>query len=510
MNAKLDSGVRPQGFARSTGALRERWWLVLLAAVIVGALTFGISVLLTPRYSATAQLSYSQSYAQLVAQALSSAGKPSDAHNVSNDALVLQTSAFAERVAEALKGSVAAEELRSAVTVSSDRDADLVEVTASGSDRFLVADVANAFVEEFVKQRKEASQGALAKAQELLQGRIDGLTEADASSAYGVSLKQRSDDLSVLISLGLNDYEVLQEARAPTSAYVPYLNLFIGLAAGLIVGLIAIVVLARLDHRVRDQATLERVMDLRVIGTVLQNSGGRAKSQAGAPVIGFGDGNEALLESLRVLRSNLKVLGFGETKRSILITSVGSGEGKSALAVNLALSMALAGDRVVLVDADLHESKIHQYLGIPNSEGLTDVLIGSDLPWSSKIQAIDLTHFVSPELAAARQTGGTEAPVTKFLCLTSGTTVPDPSEMVASQAMMDLLSEIEGISDYVIVDAPPLLVASDSLALAGSVDSLVLASVLGRNTGDEMLEVRQLLARAEVEPLGIVICGAKR
>ena len=134
MNAKLDSGTQPQGIARPTSVVRERWWLVLLSAVIVGVLTFGVSVLLTPRYSATAQLSYSQNDAQLASQALSSAGTSSASHNVSNDALILQTSAFAERVADDAQGLGGSRRAASSVTISSDRDSDLIEVTAAGSD----------------------------------------------------------------------------------------------------------------------------------------------------------------------------------------------------------------------------------------------------------------------------------------------------------------------------------------------------------------------------------------
>jgi protein-tyrosine kinase len=213
---------------------------------------------------------------------------------------------------------------------------------------------------------------------------------------------------------------------------------------------------------------------------------------------------------MRSVRSNLKVLGFGESKRSVLITSVGPGEGKSTLAVNLAISMALAGDRVILVDADLHNPMIHQYLGIPNTEGLTDVLVERDVPWSSKMKAVELSHFVSPEIEAARQAAGKEAPVNKFLCLTSGTVTGNPAELLESPALADVLSELQGISDYVIVDSPPMLVAADSLTLARSVDALVLASMLGRDTGEQMLEARQLLSRAEITPLGIVLCGVRR
>ena len=81
--------------------------------------------------------------------------------------------------------------------------------------------------------------------------------------------------------------------------------------------------------------------------------------------------------------------------------------------------------------------------------------------------------------------------------------------ILESSAIGDLLADLQGISDYVIVDGPPMLVASDSLILAQSVDAVVLASTLGKETAAEAVQVRQLLARAEIAALGIVICGDK-
>jgi Mrp family chromosome partitioning ATPase len=179
------------------------------------------------------------------------------------------------------------------------------------------------------------------------------------------------------------------------------------------------------------------------------------------------------------------------------------------LAVNLALTMALSGDRVILVDADLRNPAIHRYLGIPNAEGLGDVLLDKAVSWSTKIQAVDLAPFIGPRISMGRRTADGEAPVSKFLCLTSGSVPGDPTELLESNALGDMLAELQGISDYVILDGPPMLMASDSLLLAQSVDAVILASTLGRETAAEAIQVRQLLARAEITAMGIVICGGK-
>ncbi len=503
---------RTPGFARFLAVIRERWWIILLSLIVVGGLAFGVSLLIAPRYSATAQLVYLPDDAQLASEALSSSDTAASTHNIASDALTLETSAFAERVGQAMGTGASASDLRSAIRVSSDSELQVINVTAVGKDAYLVSDIATAFASEFVKQRQEDVASSLAKAQELVAARLDSLTSEEATSDYGLALKQQNDDLSVLISMQITDYKLLEKAILPTSPYFPrpFLNLLLGLCAGLVIGLLIAFMLNHLDRRIKDQSTLEQVLELPLIGSVPLASGKQAKTSAtGNLAVGFREGNEALLESMRMLRSNLKVLGFGDAKRTLLVTSVTPGEGKSTLAVNLALTMALAGDRVVLVDADLRNPAIHQYLGIPNKEGLGDVLLDKDASWSTKIQAVDLSKFVAPQIAPARKPPGSEAPISKFLCLTSGPILSNPSEVLESSAMVDLLGELQGISDYLILDGPPMLVTSDSLILAQCVDAVVLACKLGRETAAEAVQVKQLLDRAEIAALGIVMSGSK-
>ena len=511
MNLQSDRDLKPRRLGHLLAILRERYWIVVLCLVIGGGAALGVSFVLSPRYSATAQLAYSARNAQLASQALTSSGTPALTHNISSDALTLQTSAFAGRVSQAIKTHPDAEKLRASIQVTSDPVADAIEVKAEGSDPQEVATTANTFASEFVKERQEKTQESLTEAQHLVQARIDSLSADEAGSARGLALKQQLDDLTSLLSMQIKDYEVIQEAMVPASPYSPkpVRNLLIGLGAGLLLGLVLALILGYADRRIKDRATLEAVMDLPVLGTMPLPPAKRGRTSA-ASAVGFTQGRESSLESIRMLRSNLKVLGFGESKRSVLITSTAPGEGKSSLAVNLTLGMALSGDRVILVDADLRNPMIHLCLGIPNEQGLGDVLLlEKDASWSRRLQAVDLAPFLDPRMSLARKPAGKEAAVSKFLCLTSGTLPANPTEILESEAMMDVLGELQGISDYVILDGPPMLVASDSLILAQSVDAVILASTLGKETAAEATQVRQLLARAEIPVLGIVVCGSK-
>jgi receptor protein-tyrosine kinase len=512
MSLVTGRNAKPSRFARLLANLRERWWLILCTTVVAGGLVFGVSLLLAPRYSASTQLVYAARDAQLASQALSASGTAGLVQNVSSDALTLQTSAFADRVSQAMGGGRSSDELRSSIEVVADPALDAIEITASGSDPDEAAAIANAFAAEFVTARQQQTEDLLSEARGLIEARLASLTAEEAASSYGLALKQQKDDLEMLLSMQVSDYQVLEQAVPPAAAYYPrpFRNLLIGLGAGLAFGLLLALLLGQLDRRIKDPATLESVMELPVLGAMPATSrrGGRG-SVVASGAVGFRRANEPLLESMRMLRSNLKLLGFGETKRSVLITSTAPGEGKSTLAVNLALVMALSGDRVILVDADLRNPAIHTFLGIPNDKGLGEMLTDRAIPWSTQIQAVDLAPFVDPEISPVRKTSDGQPVVTKFVCLTSGTFHGDPAEVLESGALMDMLAELEGISDYVILDGPPMLSTSDSLILAQSVDAVIFASTLGKETAAEAAQARQLLARAEIVPWGIVICGAR-
>jgi capsular polysaccharide biosynthesis protein/Mrp family chromosome partitioning ATPase len=512
MSAHTDRGERGHGLAHFAGNIRERWWVILATMLVLGAVAFAVSsFVLQPRYSATAQVAYSQRDADAVSKALSDSGTAGLPKTLSSDALVLQTSTFAERVSQRMGGAVSADAVRSSISISTVAGVEVIHIRAAISQSDLAANVANACADEFIRTRREEIQGLLRSALDFVQGRIDSLTPAEQNASTGVALEQQRYALDSLLSSALADYKVLEKASVPASPYFPrpYFNLLLGLAAGLALGLVLALLMSSLDSRIKDQTTLESVMELPVLGTMPAASGRRgAKSSGRNAAVGFRKGDEPLLESMSILSSNVKALGFGDSSRSMLIAGTGD-DTRCALAVNLTLSMALAGDRVILVDADLRNPTVDQCLGIPNEQGLGDALTDGDLGWSDRIQAVDVAPFVDPLLMSDRAAEATRPSVSKFLCLTSGTLPLDPDAVLESSALRMLLSDLQGYSDYVIVSGPPMVPGSDSLLLARSVDTVILSGSLGRQTTAEARQTRHLLARAEIQALGLVICGTK-
>jgi succinoglycan biosynthesis transport protein ExoP len=507
MNQGFNSDEKVYDLAGLRRVMRERWWVVLLVCVAVGGAAFAASLVLSPRYDATARITYAPEQAQLAAQALSSVGGSGSSgtpHNIMSDALSMSTLTFAQQVANAMGAQTDPAELLKTVGIAPKQDVDVIDIKATGKDEATVVATANGFANEFVKQRKDSSTQALAEAQKLLQSRIDSLSPIDKASPYGVALSQRRDDLAVLVSVGIGDYAILQAATAPPAPYFPrpLLNLEIGLLLGLILGVGLAVLLDYRDPHIKDRRSLEHIMEMPVVGTVpAPGRKSKRNSHGTDPAIGFGQGNETLLESMRMLRSNLGLMGFGESKRSVLVTSSVAGEGKSTLAVNLALIMALSGHRVVLIDADLRNPAIHRYLGLANVRGLSDTLAGRG-SWSTNVQRVDLSRFVDAGMELVRRPA-------QFLCLTSGPTPSNASETLESPAMGRVITELEDLADYVILNAPPLLVASDALTIAQHAGAVLLCSKLGAETGAEAQQTRALLAQVQAATFGIVVTGEK-
>jgi Mrp family chromosome partitioning ATPase len=156
---------------------------------------------------------------------------------------------------------------------------------------------------------------------------------------------------------------------------------------------------------------------------------------------------------------------------------------------------------VVLVDGDLRAPAIHRYLGLANLRGLSDTL-GGNGDWSTNIQVVDLSRFVDPTMELVRKPA-------QFLCLTSGPTPSNASEMLESPAMSRMLAELEELADYVIIDGPPLLTTSEALTIAQHAGNVLLCSKLGEDTVDEARQTKALLAQAQAVSLGIVVTGAK-
>ncbi|MDI3257686.1 MAG: CpsD/CapB family tyrosine-protein kinase [Kyrpidia sp.] len=188
-------------------------------------------------------------------------------------------------------------------------------------------------------------------------------------------------------------------------------------------------------------------------------------------------------EAYRSLRTNIQFLSAAKDVRSLVVTSCAKSEGKTVTSANLAVVQAQAGQRVLLIDADLRNPSLHHLMALSNRVGLTSVLIG----------ARDLAHTAVPV-----QVDGLDV-------LTSGPLPPNPAELLGSRPMKALLEMAVRQYDLVILDAPPLLPVTDAGILASLTDGVLWVIRAGWVPREAALKARQLLELANARILGVVL-----
>lgn len=242
---------------------------------------------------------------------------------------------------------------------------------------------------------------------------------------------------------------IIKPAQAPSAPSAPNsrMTLLTGLVLGLASGVGIALLRVKLDTRIRGEADLRGITDAPLLGGIAFDQDAVKK-----PLLTQTPPQSPRAESFRQLRTNLQFANVSGQAKTVLVTSSLPGEGKSTTATNLAIALAQAGQTVCLVDADLRRPKINEYLGLERSAGLTTALVGNAdvdellLPWGED----------------------------NLFVLTSGQIPPNPSELLGSSVMQQLIQRLEHDFDTVVIDAPPLLPVTDAAVLSQHVGGVVL------------------------------------
>ncbi len=257
----------------------------------------------------------------------------------------------------------------------------------------------------------------------------------------------------------------------------PARNMILGVFIGLLLAAAAALLQDSLDDRVRDEDEARQLLGAPILGhfPLMPVSDERQ-------ILDMNNPNRLLLESFRALRSNVQFALVNSTGKKILITSTVPNEGKSYIASNLAITMALDGRRVILVDADLHRPTMHERFGGKRQPGLTNVLVGE------------------LELQDALQDVG----VNGLQLLSGGALPPNPAELLNSEMMVEVMRELETMADLVIFDTPPLLATSDSQLMSSKMDGVVFVMQMGSVARSGTVRAFELLKQANANVVGIV------
>lgn len=423
--------------------LIKNWVLIVIAAILGVAAGAGFSLLATPEY---------QSRTQLYVSVRSGAGTTSDmvqganfSRQIVNSYVdVIKTGVVLEPVVNELGLEMSASALGTHITAASPANTALINITASSPSPEQAAQIANAVGESF----KNVVQ-----------------TELEPDQESGMS------------PVNLTTTQVALEPSSPVSPNV-LMNILLGLLVGFVLGVGVAVLRAALDTRIYSLRDVEAVTDKPLLGGILEDQD--VKKQ---PLVIKNKPHSAIAESFRTLRTNLQFLNVGRSSSVFVISSAKPGEGKSTTAVNLSLTLAEAGSRVALVEADLRLPRVSKYLGVEGGAGLTDILIGN----------ADLNDVL--------QRWGR----TQMYYLPAGRIPPNPSELLGSPEMDRIITELEDSFDYVIIDAPPALAVTDAAVVAHGRAGVLIAVASGSTKKPELHAALSTLDNADANVVGVVV-----
>lgn len=390
----------------------HRNWILIASVTLAGLLCGGaLSILTKPTYVSKTQLFVSIQNSGS-AQELQQGNNFSQAR-VQSYVEIVDSPAVLQPAIDALGLDLSSDALAAKVTASTELNTVLIGISVADQSPVQAAAIAQA-----------VATSLIATVDSLEKPKIGG-----AMSPVGLS--------------------VIKPAAAPSAPSAPNteLNILLGFLGGLAVGLGIAFLKSLLDNRIRGEADLRAVTGAPLLGGISFDQDAARK-----PLLTQTGPQSPRAESFRTLRTNLHFANVSGQAKSVLLTSSLPGEGKSTTAANLAIALAQAGQSVCLVDADLRRPMVHEYLGLEKNAGLTTALVG----------AADVNELLQP--------WGED----DLFVLTSGMIPPNPSELLGSSEMRNLIRGLEEAFDSVIIDAPPLLPVTDAAVLSQHVGGVVI------------------------------------
>lgn len=429
-------------FVDVLSALKRRWLIPVVAVVAALLLGFGWMALKTPMYKATSQVFVSSSSGDGEVAGAAYQGALFAQNRVATYAQLVTSPEVLGPVATDLGLTATPQELAEQVSAVNQPQTVLLEVTATSTSAAQAAALSNAA----------------------------GKRLADAIEALETPSDKSASPIKVTVT---------KPATPPAEPYSPNPITTFGLAGllGLALGVGLALLREQLDTTIKSSRELTERSGATPLGVVGYDAGAEADPLAAL------NPQSPRSEAFRTMRTNLSYTDVDNPPKVVAITSSVPGEGKSTAACNLAITLAQAGLRVCLVEADLRRPRVAEYLGIDSAIGLTDVLAGKIelsealLPWNRDLLTV----------------------------LPCGAIPPNPSELLASDQMRIMLAALRQDFDGVIMDAAPLLPVADGAITASIADGAILMVRYGKTTTDQLDKAIDALGQVDARLLGTVL-----
>jgi non-specific protein-tyrosine kinase len=494
---------RPAQFKDYLAPLLKWWWLILIALLVSAASAFVITRQLPPVYSATTTLA--------IGHAITQPNPSSSEFSMSQQlARVYADIAQQEPVRNATSAVLGIDPLPD-YEVKAMSSAPLLEITVTHTDPRVAQAVANELANQliiasptnpkgeeqqtqaFVQQQIAEMQAKIGETNDQItakQTELAGLTSANDIEQAQQELAALENKLTTLQTIfatlvsttsqgAINTIAIFNSAALPSVPIGPNKPLIILLAAvgGLALATVAAYAIELLDDTFKSADDVTNLLQLPVIGYIAEmpKNENRYAYVSEKP-------RSAVADAFRLLRTNLEFYDVDRPIRTLLVTGFEMDAGKSTISTNLAMVVAQADKKVILVDADLRKPTIQEALGIWSRLGLTDVSKG----------AIDLD-----EALVAWNEG-------QINVLPSGSIPPNPTELLGSLKMKQILTSLKGMAEMVVVDGPPFTVA-DAAVLAARVDGILIVIRPGHTHKGRVLAALQQIQRSDARVIGVVL-----
>jgi non-specific protein-tyrosine kinase len=430
---------------------------------------------------------------------------------INTDAALLTQAPLLRKVIDQLHLGGSPEQLAARIQVIPEPTTELIDVKVRDGSPVLAGAIANAVMNVFIangasdtaavsdsartrlkdqqaraQQQLSSDQAALEAAQRARRDTTGLRTTVDNDTAQLTQLTDRVTALDTQKQQASNAIVIASPAAAPASPVGPGRSSMaaVGAFAGVLLGLSLAVLLEYLDQGLRTEDDVRERLNLPTLGVIP-----RSWSPSSANHGGKGD---AAAESYRRLRTNVLFSSVDTPLKSIVITSARPGEGKTRTAANLAGIMAAAGERVLLVDADMRRPNQHRLFDQPMQAGVSELLLQS-------------AHVREPQL-----TGKHNTRFANLWLLTAGTPPPNPSELLASKHTARVLTMLEEQYDLVVLDTPPAQLVTDALSLAAKASGTIVVVEAGKTNARLAEQTITALRNVGANVVGVVINKARR
>jgi len=483
----------PTGFAdqpvdaqRYLGALRRGIWLIAAITIVVTGAVLVISLALPKTYRASVDVVYNPT-----ATLLQSSEASSTQRQLATFEALVQTPPVTTAAARKLSESPTA--VKDAISASANPNANLLTITASARKGSVAAARANAVAQAFLSAEQSMQNLGLDNARAQLQAQIARLQGTPGAANQIAALEARISALQINAAGTASELQIAESAVPPSgpSSPRPALNAIVALFASLLIGVLVVLGRDQLRPRFTTPRELGQTLNLPVLaGVPYRRRALRAQRRRGLAGLEH--------ETYDALQATLRLLGPASGRQNVLlVTSATHGEGKTTVAASLARSLSRAGQKTLVISGDLRSPTLHEHFGLRPQPGFSDCLLAMDN---------DAQHFRKALDTAIRAAPGE----LNLDVLNAGQVPSDPAALLSSLAVDRFFEALRQTDySYVLIDSPPILGLGDAQFLARQSDDVLVTARLDRVSPGQAEDLRDLLKRLQLHPIGVVVMGAR-